>query len=549
MLGRNGIRRLKWEPLERLAGTVGLSVILVYLIGLGIHISGLPMWTCHGITLLSAGLLAIYRRDVVSLLRHRRTRNLLLMFAALLSWILLLLLVIRHNTGGSWCCDWFEHYQRSLHFLDRGPKNQMFLNLYLLPARPPLMNVYAMYGIAIAGRDFSVYQVVSAFLDCLLLLPLALVARLFSSRGAPFSLLAALLALNPQFFENSTFAWTKIPTAFFVALAFYLYLVGLRRASSSHVVGAFVSISAAMLVHYSAGPYLVLMGLHYAVMVPRRRLWRQALVAALLSGMLLATWFGYSVARFGVKTTLESNSTVTDSRRLSPRDNLLNVRDNVINTIVPYFMCDDFKPKGELRDVVIDVAFHAYRNNIIISMGSVGGILALLLSIRSLARRRPRVPLSERLFWILGVPLTFLLGVASHGMRNPFGLAHICGQSLTYLGVAFLASQAPKLPRVLKVLLVHGVIFDFIFGIAIELYLEGSTAEWTRSWNWLYKQDNHLEYLGDVVIGGVALWEAAIFAVTIAWIWAVLRSLGLLSSSPEKPSPTIESKAANTSSS
>ncbi|MGC4117049.1 MAG: hypothetical protein QM765_21310 [Myxococcales bacterium] len=522
------IRRLGWAPQERLVGSVGLSLIFVYLSALAVHVSGAPTWTCHGLTLASAGLLWLYRRDVLVLLRDSRCRRILLATVALFAWLVLMLLIIRHNTGGSWCCDWFEHYQRSLHFLDRGPKEQVFLNQYLLPARPPLMNLLAMYAMAIAGRDFAIYQVVCVFLAALLLMPLALIARLFARRGAPILLLAGLLALNPAFVENATFAWTKIPTAFFCVLAFHLYLAGWRRNDHTQIGAAFLSCTAAMLVHYSAGPYLLFMSCHYLVMVVLHRTWRQAALAALLSGLLLSTWLGYAVAVFGWKTTIASTSTVSDSAKLTLSDNLVKIGANILDTVVPAFVHYGPQLEGDLRMAVPGAIFHAFQNNIVIAMGSAGGLFALAFAASALLARGRGLPRRERVFWLLGLPITFVLGVASHGTRNNLGLGHICGQTLVYMGIALVAARLPRTPHALRVLGLHGLAFDAVIGIGTLLYLESNIEEWTHTWNWLYKRDNHIDYIGDLAATGAWAWRVLAFIGLIFWFWKILTGLGLL---------------------
>src|SRR5207302_962798 len=82
-------------------------------------------------------------RDISGLLRAFRVRRCLLGYTFLLLWTFLLLGMIRVYSGGSWAGDWLEHFHRTLFFLWRLPANTVFIDIYPLPARPPLMNVVA----------------------------------------------------------------------------------------------------------------------------------------------------------------------------------------------------------------------------------------------------------------------------------------------------------------------------------------------------------------------------------------------------------------------
>jgi hypothetical protein len=64
--------------------------------------------------------------------------------------------------------------------------------------------------------------------------------------------------------------------------------------------------------YYSAGPYVLFLMLHY---LWRRRRSREMAWIAVACGALLATWFGWSVRRFGSAATFTSNSSVTMARQ------------------------------------------------------------------------------------------------------------------------------------------------------------------------------------------------------------------------------------------
>src|SRR3982751_2895488 len=95
------LRRFPWTPLEKLCGSIGLSLIFLYLTTWFVYVAGgagantpmspvpfvLASSTCVVIALIS-------RKDIASLLRASRTRRVLLGYAFLLLWTFLLLTMI-----------------------------------------------------------------------------------------------------------------------------------------------------------------------------------------------------------------------------------------------------------------------------------------------------------------------------------------------------------------------------------------------------------------------------------------------------------------------
>ena len=117
--------------------------------------------------------------------------------------------------------------------------------------------------------------------------------------------------------ENATYPWTKSLTVFYVVLALWFYLAAQRKHDSPRMVAAFVMLAMGLLVHYSAGPYIAVLAVHYLIRVfptglptplartgtNRRFLWA-----------LLATWFGWSMMAYGVKGTLSANTPIRSAQ-------------------------------------------------------------------------------------------------------------------------------------------------------------------------------------------------------------------------------------------
>ena len=147
-----------------------------------------------------------------------------------------------------------------------------------------MMNVLAALFLGVTADRFEIFQLVFAFLNLLLFLPCCLaipvVARVRKVSVLP---LVAIFAMNPAVMQNATYTWTKSLTAFFVIFAVCLYLAGWRKRDPVRMTGAFVCLAAGLLVHYSAGPYVVFFALHYLLVVSARgpEKWRElAAIAA-----------------------------------------------------------------------------------------------------------------------------------------------------------------------------------------------------------------------------------------------------------------------------
>src|ERR1035438_1615552 len=66
-----------------------------------------------------------------------------------------------------------EHFQRTLFFLHHFAKDTP-ISGYLLPARPPMMNVLAAFFLGVTQDRFEIFQFVFTFLNLLVFLPCCL---------------------------------------------------------------------------------------------------------------------------------------------------------------------------------------------------------------------------------------------------------------------------------------------------------------------------------------------------------------------------------------
>ncbi|HLH20795.1 MAG TPA: hypothetical protein VKX45_26455 [Bryobacteraceae bacterium] len=469
------LRRLRWTPLEKLCGSVGLSLILLYLAAWAIYCFGPRDERAADWIVAAAALLlgVASARDLQRLVRGRRIRQALAGQGFLIVWTLAMLFMIRLYSGAGWSADWFEHFQRSLFFLQRLPVHVTLYPTYALPARPPMENVLAAFFLGLTEDRFALFQTVFAFLNILLFLPcFLLLPRLSGKRSGPLPLVV-LLAASPVVMENATYAWTKSLTAFFVLLGLALYLAGWRKRDPVRTAAAFVALAAGLLVHYSAGPYLVCLALHYLYRWFRERPLRWAELAAIsvAGGLLLATWFGWSFRTYGTTVTLESNTTVKPVNGTNDATGIEKIALNLRDSVVPFWVrgVPEPFPQGDPEGTLRDQAFVFYQLNLVFAMGVAGGLVVLGFLARRLLWGRPG---RKRAFWRFFVPFCVVLGIAVVGERDPNGVPHLTLLSLEALGLALLAANFRQLPQPLRFLLIAGCCADFYFGVYLQARME-----------------------------------------------------------------------------
>jgi len=470
------VRHLRWNPLEKLCGSIALSLIFLYLISFLIYsYAGSAQSTLFAcISGLCVALALLVRRDLSRLVCSFGARQALTGFVFLLFWTALLLAMIRNYSGGPSWGDWLEHFQRSLFFLHHFPHETRFLDIYPLPARPLLMNLVAASFLAQTSDSFEIFQVVFSFLNLLVFLPCCLLMpALRAARKRQILPMVMLFALNPVVMQNVTYTWTKSLTAFFIVFALCLYLAGLRKRDGFRITSAFAVLAAGMLVHYSTGPYLAVLGLHYLVCVFswRPHKMRELAAIAAVSLVLLLPWFGWSLKTYGARVTFASNTSITSSQQYTG-SNWKKIRTNLYDTIIPVqvrkprFLARFNQPS--LAATVRDYAYTFYQPHLIFSMGVVGGPAVLALLWTSLKRRNAQ---AETWFWRMFIPIVVLLGVAVVGEPDYLGVAHLTLLPMEIIGLALLAASFP-LRRMAALALLAGCIVDFSLGVFLQARIE-----------------------------------------------------------------------------
>jgi hypothetical protein len=471
------VRRLPWSGLEKLCGSIALSLILLWLASWGVYVCTTASESAvfPFVTIASVGLGAACRREILILLRGIRVRRALAGFGFLLLWTLVLLSIIRSYSGAQWQVDWLEHFHRSLFFLHRFPPHSPLFGDYELPARPPAMNMLAAFVMAQAGDRFEVFQACFAFLNLLLFLPCCLALPILARPRRPGVLpLVALFAASPVIMENATYTWTKSLPAFFVLLAVALYVKVMRGEARYRPHLAFASLAMGLLCHYSAGPYVAFLSLHYLIFVfPKRPArWRELAWISGVSAGVLATWFAWSIPVYGMRSTVASNTSVASSKQYEG-SNIEKIGGNLVDSIIPHLVRDPDMAKafgqGNVWGQVRDHTFVIYQVNLIFRMGALGGFAVLWLLAATL--RKPFGRGGERAFWIGLIAWSVVVGIAVVGERDPLGVGHLTLLPIAALGLSLLASRFGS-SRTLAAVAIAGCVIDFSMGVFLQARIE-----------------------------------------------------------------------------
>ncbi|MFA6286467.1 MAG: hypothetical protein WC661_03715 [Opitutaceae bacterium] len=497
--------RLTEDALEQVTAAAMIGLVVSFVLAFGIYAAGLSWWWFALAPV--AGLIGLISQGAAirNIWSNPNARQSLIGWLIVAAWTQALTAMIRSYSGGAWG-DWLEHHQRALFFHEHWRLDFNFIGDYLLTARPPLANVVTAGFEAITQNVLACGQAVLALWSSLAVFPLALFCRRFGGGAERLPVLALLLMLNPSFTQNSTFAWTKLPAAFFVLVGAHFLLSSLDRPDRRALFAlAAAALAAALLTHYSAGPYCIVLAGWWILWRLHEKAFR-SLAMEMLTGLLVVTpllglWFSWAWIHYGAAGTFLSNSTATDSDAHGLGAQLGRIAANLWDTLVPhplrsvnYALIRQPTRIGWFRDYF----FMINQVNLPAMLGT-GGLVALACSFFKKGPVIAGYQTSLRPAWVISaLVLTIILGVAVVGSRDEWGLAHICLQPVSLLGLACLAARIDLIGRIGGVILGLGLAWDAVVNIGLHYTLQSRDPD--PAWLALHNPMQALIQYGSVAL-------------------------------------------------
>lgn len=382
---------------------------------------------------------------------------------------ILLLGMVRNYSGGDWIGDWAGHYHRAQYFLHPDGDWDWMFSRDPLAGRPPLQNLVTAALLAIGGESFARYQVFTLLLGSLVVFPASLLVGRNARAGG---WLLVLLAASPLVAQNLTYPWTKMGTNAWLLLAFAFGWRAWRNPANGRTTAtiAAVAMAAAVLCHYSAVVYLVVLAPVFLGQCWRQRARSTAGWALVAATTVLLTWFGWAAIRLGPEALAGSTTTTQHFEAGGGVGGQLSVfGENLLRTFVPHPLLPAPHPDpapAHFWAAVRDFWFQLYQTNLPFAIG----LPALGLGLLRLRHRRP-----PRLFAGL-IVVAALLGIAVHTAPTHWGAAHICLQPLVLLALVAAARQLAARPGGAPRWLWFALAADVALGIALQFGLESTVV-------------------------------------------------------------------------
>lgn len=500
-------RYFKADPLTRLSVSVLGGFAVMYLLEFGAYLISAPKWIPFAIIFLGALASAIflYSRARTDPDKSSFPWEGLAIWLALSLWILAFQMnVLNYGAQITWYGDWFEHYERSIFFMDQLPASTTFLEgKFSLPARGPLFNANAGLLMSGLGHDFWVYQCISTTLNAFPVIIMGLLIKEVTSWSKNKALVSSafFLGLAPFSVQQLTYTWTKFFAVGFILSGVYFYIRGCRE-KKFHLVGlSFLTFSLGILAHYMVlVPMLFFVGHFLYTSFLHPKIFKVPVIYLFaLSPLLLSTWFGFSFLTFGVNKTLNANTAIgkeysenfyeTKGRTLTHTDIFLG---NMLTSILPDdwrrnwkglgrsffdkgeswpFGPKEFPPEYKLVTEVnkkrLDIVNN--QNNLVGNLGFAGsGGLIVALMVLILRRNTPAYSLRKNglepriRFWLLFVFIGIPLNILPVPIYSPTGWAYAHLQVYVCLAALWILSILNVLSSKAKYLLLGAFIFNSV---------------------------------------------------------------------------------------
>lgn len=398
---------------------------------------------------------------------NHETKTLLLLFTfQFLLGILLQLFIPYYPIGG----DWFGHYQTSSSYITTG-------EITFVGGRPPVFNFLGAIYLEIFSDSFWVFQIMSAFLSSMLVIPIYLIAKNFHKKSAIITIV--FVVLNPFILQNTIYTWPKSLTAYFVL--FFLYFIIKNQTLLSTLPAALALYTSPISLFYIPAGYI------YGYLKKNENLFKSIIILSLVflpfaAYSVLKTGSGettpfilYTIAVNGVERLIEDPPSKTFQDFLStPFYHIIGIRlINVIMTSFPVLLFLKFLA------LFVELPIIYIQKTVVISqipmiyhfMHSIPGSLSTLVYIFSMIGLYKLLKTNKEMLLLLIFPLAFGIiywGWIKAGLIND--LFHPTIPLLIMVAVSQMKSKKLIILS-LSLMLIEGLIFAYFYNFQISFFI------------------------------------------------------------------------------
>ncbi|KKP59833.1 MAG: hypothetical protein UR52_C0002G0061 [Candidatus Gottesmanbacteria bacterium GW2011_GWA1_34_13] len=564
-IGRGWVESLPLNLPEKFGLGLGISLILLYLIGLGVYILNLPQIVydfCLGLLII----ISIFKLWQKQYDFKADFIYLVIFFSGFLA-LVSIQGMLPVYTGSFWYFDWWEHFQRSTFFLNRLPLNTQF-GPYLLTARPPLFNIVSGFLMGIFGNTYWIYQIIATFLNCLVILPCWLITNHFTQNKYPkriFLLITIILLFNPSFVIEATFNWTKNLSYFFLLSGFYLFL---RFRQGSHRYYLYLSalfLGSAILTHYSVIPYITMMSIDLLIQFLIARKINLKLLINWTSIIIVfcSSWFIWASANFGLYQTFLGNTSYewqknfTFSQRINK--DVSNLKKSILPVLSPQYIQLIVKQENPLV-ILYDGQFALYASTlsgqISITLSAVLFIW-LIKSLINILKNRIKFNVKNFIRSASFIPIFVFVGGSLLSMitipnLETTGFAQLTLIPLSLFLICLVITKIIELSSNKKYrlvsLIIIGLSIEAIFGIFLRIWvssrdlnpeflLKNEKSSEIVHWlpvhmdNYNLKQDKQLVFLSDKYSSNISVF---LVLITLGYLGGIIYLIRILAMNNRK---------------
>jgi 4-amino-4-deoxy-L-arabinose transferase-like glycosyltransferase len=209
---------------------------------------------------------------------------------------------VPHFGGALRYYDWWMHFDLARFYAAPSDLARTYGENATVTSRTPLYNVLGGVALTLLGNRFSAFQVMTAAVGWLYILPFALLARRLT--GVRAALPVAVAALSPLILQSHTYTWPKGLATFCVLLAVERFIALRAEPQAARpVIAVQLGLASGLTVMAHAGfaGYLVPVYAWLAWDCVHRRLPLRWLLASTASAVLVVLpWYGWAIAQYGL---------------------------------------------------------------------------------------------------------------------------------------------------------------------------------------------------------------------------------------------------------